>query len=392
MLNRRVLMLNKAKKKIVESAEEEELLDNMSDEEIEALADQLEDDTADETVQEAISQDDVDGTAGMDSKFKTNRMSVAMHALAGMSGDQIDFFLKSLEQVGHEADLVPGGSSAKNQSSIAMKGDAKSAKLMEALKSTLKEDLATVFGDSKELSEEFKEKITTLFEAAVSYRVTALEQTLREEYEEKFEEEVSELTEGLIEKVDEYVSYVAEEWVKENKVAVTNSLTVESAEEFLKGIKELMIAHNIEIPQEKVDVVDAQHQKIENMEEQINKLMEDNMVLVEHVKEIDREKLVSEFATGMTLSQTEKFKQLTESIDYDGDDEEFNKKLEIIKENHFKGVVSPKKSSTNIITEEITYSPNVIEEEARAAEDEKINTLDPEMKHLVYGLKRTLKL
>jgi len=385
-------MLNKAKKKIVESAEEEELLDNMSDEEIEALADQLEDDTANETVQEAISQDDVDGTAGMDSKFKTNRMSVAMHALAGMSGDQIDFFLKSLEQVGHEADLVPGGSSAKNQSSIAMKGDAKSAKLMEALKSTLKEDLATVFGDSKELSEEFKEKITTLFEAAVSYRVTALEQTLREEYEEKFEEEVSELTEGLIEKVDEYVSYVAEEWVKENKVAVTNSLTVESAEEFLKGIKELMIAHNIEIPQEKVDVVDAQHQKIENMEEQINKLMEDNMVLVEHVKEIDREKLVSEFATGMTLSQTEKFKQLTESIDYDGDDEEFNKKLEIIKENHFKGVVSPKKSSTNIITEEITYSPNVIEEEARAAEDEKINTLDPEMKHLVYGLKRTLKL
>jgi len=384
------MLLTKKNKKVVKEAEEkDDLLANLTDEELEALAEELEAEESEEeseTVEEAITQDDVDGTTGMNAKFKTNRLSIAMHKLSGMDSAQVDFFLKSLEQVGHEADNV-GNVSGKNAASIQMKGKPDSISTMnESLKAALKEDLANVFGDSKELTEEFKQKMTTLFEAAVSFRASEIQATLEEEYQEKLNTEVEELTNTLVAKVDEYVSYVAEQFIEKNEVAVEKSLTSEIAEDFITDFKALMLKHNISIPEEKVDVAEAQHERIEELEAALNEALESNMELVEFKKTTDKNNLVQEFTIGMTLSQTEKFKQLVESIDYDGDDETFNGKLETIKKAHFTSNV--KKAPTNIILEEISYTPSQLAEEAKG---EEILPDDPEMRANYLALKRALK-
>jgi hypothetical protein len=256
----------------------------------------------------------------------------------------------------------------------------------ESLKAALKEDLANVFGDSKELTEEFKQKMTTLFEAAVSFRASEIQATLEEEYQEKLNTEVEELTNTLVAKVDEYVSYVAEQFIEKNEVAVEKSLTSEIAEDFITDFKALMLKHNISIPEEKVDVAEAQHERIEELEAALNEALESNMELVEFKKTTDKNNLVQEFTIGMTLSQTEKFKQLVESIDYDGDDETFNGKLETIKKAHFTSNV--KKAPTNIILEEISYTPSQLAEEAKG---EEILPDDPEMRANYLALKRALK-
>lgn len=371
-------------KKVVEKAEalDRDALDKLSDQEIEALAAEL--NIEPETVDEEVKETDVDGTSGTEGYYKTNQLSVAMKSLAGMDNDQIAFFLKSLEQIGREADGVSSGAAAKNADSIKMKGSPDSISSMhESLKASLKEDLSTVFGDSKELSEEFKEKITTLFEAAVSYRVTAVEQLLIEQYENALEEEVSQLADGLIAKVDEYVSYVAEEWVKDNEVAIQKTLDTEIATDFIADLKALFDKHYITIPPEKVDVAESLAAKLEETEEALNKALEENMQLSESVKESERDTLITEFTTGMTLSQTEKFKQLIEAIDYDGDDEAFVKKMDIVRKSHFKDTKG-KTPSSNIITEEITYSAD------EKPEPEEI-TNDPTMRQYVNALSRTIR-
>jgi len=389
-------MAKKPTKKIEDQAHlEEDALENLTDEEIDALAAELEDETEEEdSVDEGVSQADVDGTAGMENNYKTNKLSIAMKSLAGMDSDQINHFLASLDQIGHEADGVPGSASGHNQASVKMKGSPadiggiSSKGISEALKTALKEDLANVFGDSKDLTEEFKEKITTLFEAAVSYRVTAVEQDLTEKYQAAFETEIEELTENLIEKIDDYITFVGQEWLKENKVAVEKSLTNELAEDFITDLKALFEAHNISIPSEKVDVAEQLAAKVDELEEALNKTLEENMMLSEHVQKSERENLVTEFTTGMTLSQTEKFKQLIESIDYDGDDEAFTKKLEIVKNSHFKDAknTKAKASPTNIITEEITYDSN---DPIDPPEDK--TPTDPTMKYYVSALSKAVK-
>lgn len=374
--------MKKVEKKIEGLAED--VIDKLTDDEVKALATELEEGDEAEVVTE-LTQDDVDGTKGMDANYKTNRMSIAMKSLAGMSNDQIDFFLKSLEQVGHEADAIPAGSASHNAASIKMKGSPDSISGMhESLKASLKEDLSAVFGDNKDLSEEFKEKITTLFEAAVSYRVTAAEQVLIEQYNEAFTEEVGELTETLIGKVDEYVSYVAEEWLKENEVAVSQALTTEIADAFMTDLKALFDKHYISIPPDKVDIAESLDAKCHELEEALNKTLEDNMMLVEVVKTSARENLIAEFTNGMTLSQGEKFTQLVESIEYDGDNEAFQKKLDIVKNSHFKEGKTSKTPSTNIITEEITYSSD---EKPEPDEPPK----DPTMRYYVDALSRTVR-
>src|SRR3990170_3094972 len=367
---------------------EKDVLDNLSDEEIDALVQDLDsedNESESEEIEEGTTEADVDGITGMENNYKTNMMSIAMKKLAGATPDQVAFFLASLDQIGHEADTIAPGAAATNQASIAMKGNAASAQIAESLKAALKEDLSTVFGDSKELTEEFKEKITTLFEAAVSYRVTSIEQTLLEQYNEAFEEEVAELSENLIQKIDEYMSYAAEEWMAENEVAIQHSLKTEIAEDFITDLKALFEHHNIDIPSEKVDIAEARAQKVEELEEKLNTTLEDNMELTEAVEMAAKGSLITEFTTGMTLSQTEKFKQLIDTIDYDGDEDSFVEKMKIIKESHFDKPNGSKPRSTNIITEEISYSPeDLVEEEKEALPN------DPSMRQYVKALNNTV--
>lgn len=384
-------MTKQNKNQAIENEEvlDEDFLNSLTEEELEAIADQLEDELDDEVVEEESetfdesSESDVDTSTGMEKNYKTNMMSVAMHKLAGMSQDQIAFFLASLDQVGHEADGIPNNAVSTNQSSINMKGDAKSAKLMEALKDTLKEDLSNVFGDNKELSEEFKDKMTVLFESAVNYRVTAIEQQLVESYEEAFEEEVSELTNKLEEDIDSYLTYTAQEWLKENVVAIESSLKSEITEEFIGDLRELFLNHNINIPEEEVEVAEALYSKVEDLESELNEQLEKNRALSEELFSSRKESIVQAQEDGMTVPEKEKFEKLAESVDYEGDDEDYIHKLNIIKESHF-GKKYSKAPQTNIITEEITYSSDDDEEAPKRYRD-------PGMGNYVNALKRTIR-
>lgn len=389
-------MAKKQNKEILENSEglPEDFLDSLSEEELELIAAELADSDDEVEVDEETTEDDevdtvdesteadVDGTAVSGSNYKTNMMSIAMHKLAGMSQDQVAFFLASLDQIGHEADGVPNNAVSKNQASIAMKGDAKTAKINEAIKTALKEDLENVFGDNKELSEELKDKMTVLFESAVNYRVSAIEQQLVEAYEEAFEEEVSELTDNLYENVNEYLTYTAKEWIKENEVAIEKSLKSEITEEFIGDLRDLFEAHNINFPEDQVEVAEALESRVEELEAELNEQIERNMKLEEAVASSRRDTLVKDNAGDLTVMDQEKFSKLAESIDYDGDDEEFVHKLNIIKESHF-GKKTSKAPQTNIITEEITYSSDEDDEAPK-------NYSTPEMKYYVNALKRTV--
>lgn len=371
------------KQTIVEDVENEDVLDSLTDEELDQLAKELEAEDDEETVSESS---EVDGVGGTEGNYKTNAMSVAMKKLSAMTPDQVGHFLASLNQVGHEGDPAPDAS-AKNQASISMKGKPDSiTDIQESLKKALKEDLATVFGDSQELTEEFKEKMTTLFESAVNYRVTQIETQLVEAYDEAFNEEVEEMKSTLTDQVDGYISYIAEEWIKENEVAITNSLNYEISAEFIEGLKDLFAKHYITVPEEKQDAVEMLASKVDELEDELNKQIKTNMGLQESIKAVNKDKLIDEATVGMTTTQKEKFKQLVESTEYDGNDEAFAKKLNIVKESHF-GSKDHRKTSTNIITEEIAYSPEEV-----ASSEKKVQVItDPVMKNIVSAVSRTIR-
>ena len=389
-------MAKKQNKEILDNSEglPEDLLDSLSEEELELLAQELEDEGDEVEVDEETTEDDevdtvdestadVDGTAMSGGNYKTNMMSVAMHKLAGMSQDQVAFFLASLDQIGHEADGVPNNAVATNQASIAMKGDAKAAKINEAIKNALKEDMKNVFGDNKELSEELRDKMTVLFESAVNYRVTAIEQQLVEAYEESFNEEVSELTDNLYENINEYLTYTAKEWLKENEVAIEGSLKSEITEEFISDLRDLFEMHNIYFADGEVEVAEALEARVDELESELTEQIEKNMRLEEEVASSRRETLIKNYSGDLTVMDQQKFDKLAESIDYEGDDEEFVHKLNIIKESHF-GKKTSKAPQTNIITEEITYSSD------DDTDDQPKSYQTPEMKGYVNALKRTV--
>lgn len=325
--------------------------------------------------------EEVDGTGGTDGFSKTNAMSIAMQKLAGMDGDQIAFFLQSLDQVGHEADLVPNVS-GKNQASIAMKGSPDSISAINALKECVKEDLATVFGDDKTLTEEFKNRLSTLFEAAVSGRVALFEAELAEAYGEALNEELSEITDFMVDQMDGYLNYVAEEWLAENAVGVDHSLRAENAIEFMDALKELLYEHNYSIPEGEEEIADAMIDRIEQLESELDEEIKKNMEMDAILREASKHELVRSATAGLTVAQSDRFRQLTESLEFNGDVDEFNHKLNVIRGANFGKATT--KTSTGLITEEVVYGPN-------DKESKKPQAIDPAMRQHVAALARAIK-
>ncbi len=216
---------------------------------------------------------------------------------------------------------IPDDAAEKNRQSVEMKG-------------AVKEDVEELF-DGEQLSEEFKEKTAVLFEAAVTARVNQVKVELEEQFENKLQEEVEELTETLTQHMDQYLSYVAEQWVKENEIAIESSLRNELAESFISGLKDLFEQHYVQFPEDKVDIVEALTKKVETLENELNEQINTNIELVEAVQEYSKEQLIEEASKGLALSQAEKFKTLCESVEFDLDEEQFTKKINIIKEKYF---------------------------------------------------------
>ena len=193
------------------------------------------------------------------------------------------------------------------------------------------EALMTGEGD---LSEEFKRKAATVFEAAVKSKVRSEVERMEEEYTNELEENITATKEELTEKVDTYLNYVVEEWMKENELAIERGLKGEIAEDFISGLKQLFEDHYVDVPDEKYDVLEAQSEKISELENKLNEAIEQSVQMKKSNASLVKEQVVSEVTSDLADTEIEKFKSLIEDVDY-SDEESYREKLGTLKESYF---------------------------------------------------------
>ena len=196
------------------------------------------------------------------------------------------------------------------------------------------EHVDALIAGEDDLSEEFKTKAATVFEAAIKSKVTEIEEYLTAENEKKFDEEISKSKDELVEKVDSYLNYVVEEWMKDNELALEKGIKGEIAEDFISGLKKLFEDHYIDVPDEKYNVLEDQAGKIEDLEKKLNEQIEKNVVLNKSNFDYVQKAIVAEAAEDLADTSKEKFFKLAEEIDA-SNTEEFKTKIATIKESYF---------------------------------------------------------
>lgn len=320
-------------------------------------------------------------SAGSDPKSKIEAITSVIGAMHSMRKDDLTkWYTQAMSLIGKEADSLPSGASADaNASSIDMK-TGKGPKTREAMpKLSVKEDVEEMF-DGQDLSEEFKDRASTLFEAAVNARIILESSLLEEQYEARLEEEVTEIAEALEKKLDTYLDYVVENWMKENEVAIESSLRNEIMEEFIDGLKGLFAEHYIDVPEEKIDVVEELATKVDELETMLDESITENSDLKKMVAESKRIDVLEEMATDLTMVQAEKFAALAEGIDFTGDIDSYRKKLSYVKESYFSKKSTP---TTNIEEETFEGDTNTL--------NESVKSFDPDVNRYAQAIARTIK-
>ena len=201
---------------------------------------------------------------------------------------------------------------------------------------------ALVAGDDS-LSEEFKQKAATVFEAAIKSKVKEIAEDIQADYDKKLTEETSKSKDELVEKVDSYLAYVVEEWMKENELALERGIKGEIAEDFISGLKKLFEDHYIDVPDEKYNVLEDQSSKIEELNKKLNESIEKNVELSKENGKLQRQDIIDEASKELAETQKEKFNKLAEEVEY-SNEEDFKSKVATIKESYF-----GKKESTSEI-------------------------------------------
>jgi hypothetical protein len=227
----------------------------------------------------------------------------------------------------------------------------------------VKEDVDALVSGENELSDEFKDKASTIFEAAVKSKVRTEIERLEDEYSKELAEQSDKTKDELVEKVDSYLDYVVQEWMKENELAIERGLKGEISEDFISGLKQLFEDHYIDVPDEKYDVLEAQSKKIEELEEQLNSQIEKDKELHSEIGELTKDSIIKDVSDDLVDTEVEKFKGLIEDVDY-SDAESYKSKLETLKESYF-----PKRAeeqSTNEISDDETV--NEVETSGKMAE------------------------
>ena len=202
------------------------------------------------------------------------------------------------------------------------------------------DDLNALVGGEESLAEGFKDKAALIFEAAISSKLKVEVTKLEESYESKLEEATTEVKESLVDKVDSYLNYVVEQWVEDNKVAIESGLRTEITESFISSLKDVFVNHNIDVPEDKVSLVDELAEQVTKLEEQLNESVQHGITLSERVHNHEKAEAIAEACIGMTELDIDKFNSLIESIDYDNK-EQFTSKIETIKESYFKVKSAP---------------------------------------------------
>ena len=228
----------------------------------------------------------------------------------------------------------------------------------------MKEDVAALT-DNEDLSEEFKQKASTIFEAAVKAKLVEEIEKLEGEYETKVDEKVSEVKEEIVDKVDAYLNYVVEEWMKENELAIEKGLRNEITEDFIGGLKSLFESHYINVPQEKYDVIESQAAEIEKLKEEVNRSIEKNIELNQKIAESTREDIIKDVSSDLAATEADKLKGLAEGIEYK-DAESFRKSVETLKNSYYPKAKASDTES-NEVAEQNAGSSNVNLSESMAA-------------------------
>lgn len=306
-------------------------------------------------------------TAALDS-VKTKTVSVAeiIKKMEGASGEDITKLKDVLGQIGNEANNLPArANAAANKASVKM----------------TKEDLATIFGDSlNEQSEDFLEQISTLFEAAVAIRVAEVREEIMEEAAQLMEEELAEIEGQLLESLDQYLDEAVTEWLKENELAIESTVKVEQFESLVEGIRELFLDHDIDIPEESLDLVDQLSEQNEKLKEELNEALNAKLELEEIVSEARKEMAFDEESEGLAATQVEKLRTLSEGISF-VDMDDYRKKVALIREAHF-GNAKNLDTNTNSLNEDVTLETQVHQEEKK---------VNPAMANYVNAISSTIK-
>lgn len=354
----------------------------------------LDDINLDELDNDDVAAADVDADAGEDEVVAEQTAAAATIAAkpsrtatiadivkitAAMTDDDLNKFHASIAKPGNPIDA---GAAAKNKATI-------------ATKTVTKEELDALFGD--ELSEDFRDQATTLFESAVNARVGLDVAALSEELETKYaettaaleeayaatlEEEVTALTDALYEQIDSYINYAATTWIAENEVAIETGIRAEIAEDFMNKMKDLFLEHNLNIPDEADDVLAEMLEVNESLEAELNRVLEENIALKADKLTAGVEATFAEETTGLAATQIDRIRTLAEGIESD-DLETYSKKLRQIKES---------------VTKKVAPSSGILVEEAPAVDVENLDealapavNVDPRVARYMDAITRTSK-
>ena len=225
----------------------------------------------------------------------------------------------------------------------------------------IEDDVNALLG-GEELSEEFKERAKTIFEAALNSKIKEIQDTLEIQYEQKLNEEKEELKVSLQERVDSYLEYVAEEWMTENQLAIEHGLKTEMTESFLSGMKSLFEEHYVTIPEDKYDVLESMVEKLDDMETKLNEQIDKNIGLNKRLGESVATNIVDQVSEGLAATQKEKLSSLAESVEFESE-EKYREKLEVLRESYFSGTTNEsakKVSNAQTLSEGVDSTPTPV--------------------------------
>ena len=220
----------------------------------------------------------------------------------------------------------------------------------------IEEDVNALLG-GEDLSEEFREKAKTIFEAAINAKAAGIREELEKAYAAQLSEEIEEAKVGLGERVDSYLEYVADEWFTENALVIEQALKTEMTESFLTGMKSLFEEHYVEIPEEKYDVLESMVDKLDDMETKLNEQIEKNISLNKRLAESVADGIFESVSDGLAATQKEKLASLAESVEFESETE-YREKLETLKESYFSGKAPVAKTET--LSEGVDESPEFV--------------------------------
>ncbi len=276
---------------------------------------------------------------GLKSVTAVNKGAKAGEAMKGLkSGDEVE--VKDEQEVLEEDPKATEGVVAEEE------------KVEEEVVETydMEDDVNALLG-GEELSEEFKEKAKTIFEAAISAKVSEIKAKLEEEKNAALEEEKASIKTELTERTDSYLEYVADEWIKENQLAVEAGLKTEMTESFLSGMKSLFEDHYVTIPEEKYDVVSTMVEKLDDMETKLNEQIQKNVDLNKRLSESTSDVILADVSEGLAETQKEKLASLAEGVEFESE-ESYKEKLTTLRESYFSDKkVAPQSSSADTLSE-----------------------------------------